>query len=175
MFDQIKFTSPKKDNIALWTNYQVRKNVLTVVKCWRTDRHAKLLYTLSAKNSLWKTPQNPKRPWRLQCTMGGLQKNVINWDVCHLREGEAKDPYAFTVEYVDAAMTIVLQRCPNSQIIETIDIDIRQCGKRGAKPSLFGFVPSQHYRTVRLAVDILTGVQGQEDRSWHLHRKFNCA
>lgn len=66
------------------------------------------------------------------------------------------------MEYVDAAMTIVLQRRSDSQIIETIDIDIRQYGKRGAKPSSFRFHPSQHYRRVRWADNCLAGVKGQE-------------
>lgn len=90
------------------------------------------------------------------------KNNVIDFDVCHLWEGEANAPHAFAMEYIDAAMTIILQRGPNGQIIEAIGIDIGQYSKRGAKPPLLIFVPSQHYWRVRRAVNILTGAKGQE-------------
>lgn len=83
--------------------------------------------------------QKSRRP----CTLGDL----LNFWLClmsHLWVDEADAPHAFAMEYVDAAMTIILQRSSNGQIVEAICVNIRQYSKRGAKPSILRFVPSQY-------------------------------
>lgn len=90
-------------------------------------------------------------------------KNAAAFVVCHLWEGEATAPQALAVEYIDAAMAIILQRGSNGQIVEAVDVDIGQHSESGAKPSMFIFFPSQYSRSrVELAVNILTGSQRRE-------------
>lgn len=66
----------------------------------------------------------------------------IFYDLAHLWIRKADSSSSFTVEYVDAALTVILQRSSNSQIIETISVKIRQYSKRRAKPSFARCIPS---------------------------------
>lgn len=66
----------------------------------------------------------------------------IFYDLAHLWIRKTDSSSSFAVEYVDAALTIILQRSSNGQIIETISVKIRQYSKRRPKPSFFRCIPS---------------------------------
>ena len=64
--------------------------------------------------------------------------------LAHLWVRKADFSLSLAMEYVDAALTVILQRCSNCQITEGICVKIRQYSKRGAKPSFVRHAPSQY-------------------------------
>lgn len=66
------------------------------------------------------------------------------FDLAHLCVRKADSSSDFAMKYVDAALTVILQRSSNGQITDTICVQIRQYGKRRPKPSFIGGMPSQY-------------------------------
>lgn len=66
----------------------------------------------------------------------------IFFDLAHLWIRKTDSSSSFAMKYVDAALTVILQRSSNGQITETIPVKIRQHGKRRAKSSFVRCGPS---------------------------------
>lgn len=56
------------------------------------------------------------------------------------------------MKYVDAALTVILQRCTDSQVIEAICVKIGQYSKRRPKPPHIGRRTTQYCVSLKLNI-----------------------
>lgn len=92
---------------------------------------------------------------------------VLSLSLSHLGVRSTDSSSSFAVEYVDAALTVILQRRSNCHLPESVGVKIRQHSERGAKPSVVRRIPSQYQWRIQVTLDILVKILAEESQCLH--------